>query len=88
MGLSCSVILVQWLLTVSVSLFFTWVLCIYIILDKGYHNLYVFGLNSMVYSYIVGVHLSSDQVTYDFIMDADLYNSFLLRLGIKVSSNL
>ena len=24
----------------------------------------------------VGVHLSSDQMTYDLMMDADLYNSF------------
>ena len=63
--------------------FFSWVLCIYIILDKGCHILYVFGLNSTVCSHIVGVHLSSDQVTYDFMMDADLYNSFLLRLRIK-----
>ena len=63
---------------VSILLFFTWVLCIYIILDKGCHILYVFGLNSTVRSHIVGVHLSSDQVTYYFMMDADLYNSFLL----------
>ena len=69
--------------TVSLRLFFIWVLSIYIILDKGYHILYVFGLNSTVCSHIVGVHLSSDQVTYDFMMDADLYNSFLLRLRIK-----
>ena len=70
-------------ITVSIRLFFTWVLCIYIILDKGCHILYVFGLNSTVCSHIVGVHLSSDQVTYYFMMDADLYNSFLLRLRIK-----
>ena len=70
--------------------YFTWVLCIntfislgYIILDKGCHILYVFGLNSTVCSHIVGVHLSSDQVTYYFMMNADLYNSFLLRLRIK-----
>ena len=67
--------------TVSVRLFFTWVLCIYIILDKGCHISY--ALNSTVCSHIVGVHLSRDQVTYDFMMDADLYNSFLLRLRIK-----
>ena len=42
----------------------------------------VFGLNSTV-CHTVGVHLFSDQVTYDFMMDADLYNSFLLRLRIK-----
>ena len=83
MGLSCNVILAQWLLAVSVRLFFTWVLCIYIILEKGCDILYVFGLNSMVCSHTVGVHLSSDQITYDFMMDADLYNSFLLRLRIK-----
>ena len=43
----------------------------------------VFGLNSMVRSHIVGVQLSSDQVIHDLIMDADLYNSFLLRLRIE-----
>ena len=69
--------------TVSIILFFNWVLCIYIILSKGCRILYVFGLNSKVYSHIVGVHFSSDQVTYDFMMDADLYNGFLLRLRIK-----
>ena len=67
--------------TVSVRLFFTWVLCIYIILGRGYHILYVFGLNSTVCSHIVDV--PSNQVTYDFVMDVDLYNSFLLRLRIK-----
>ena len=35
-------------------------------------------VNSTLYSHIVGVHLSSDQVTYDFMIDADLYNSLLL----------
>ena len=69
--------------TVSIRLFFTWVLCIYIILDKGCHILYAFGLNSKVCSHIVGVHLSSDQVIFYFVMDAALYNSFLLRLGMK-----
>ena len=69
--------------TVSIRLFFTWLLRIYIILDKVCRILYVFGLNSTVRSHIVGVHLSSDQVTYDFMMDADLYNSFLPRLSIK-----
>ena len=67
----------------SIGLFFTWVLCIYIILDKGCHILYVFGLNSTVYSHILGMHLSSDQATYGFMMDADFYNSFLLYLYIK-----
>ena len=43
---------------------------------KVCHILYVFGLNSTTCSQIVDVHLPSDQVTYDFIMDADLYNSF------------
>ena len=69
--------------TVSIRLFFTWVLCIYIILDKGCHILYVFGFTCLMCTHIVGMHLSSDQVTYDFMMDADLYNSFLLRLRIK-----
>ena len=65
LGLSGSIILFQWLLLGTGhrfdSLFFTWVLCIYIILDKGCHILYVFGLNSTVCSHIVGKHLSSDQ---------------------------
>ena len=69
--------------TVSVHLFFTWVLRIYILLDKGCHILYVFDLNSTVCSHIVGLHLPSDQVTYGFMMDADLYNSLLLRLRIR-----
>ena len=37
----------------------------------------------MVSSHIVGVQLSSEQVIHDLIMDADLYNSFLLRLRIE-----
>ena len=74
--------------TVSIRLFFTWVMCIYIILDKGCHILYVFGLNSTMCSHIVGVHLPSVQVTYGFMMDADLYDSYLLRLRIKSSNNL
>ena len=45
--------------------------------------MYIFGLNSTMCSHIVGVHLYSDQVTYYFMMDADLYSSILLRLGIK-----
>ena len=56
---------------VSIRLFFTWVLCIYIILEKGCHILYVFLLNSTVCSHIIDLPLSSDQVTYDFIMDVD-----------------
>ena len=32
---------------------------------------------------MVGVYLSSDQVTYYFIMNADLYNIYLLRLRMK-----
>ena len=68
---------------ISVPLSFTWVQCIYIILDKGCRILYVFCLNDTVYSHIVGVHLSSNQVTYDYMTDADLYNSFLLRLRLK-----
>ena len=69
--------------TISIRLFFTWPLCIYIILDKVCHILYVFGLNSTVRNHIVYVHLSSDQVTYDFMMDGDLLNSLILRLRIK-----
>ena len=59
-------------------------MCIYIIIDKGFRILYVFGLNSMVCSHIVGVHLPSDQVTCYFMMDADLHNSILLRLRIEI----
>ena len=73
--------------TVSICLFFTWVPCIYINLDKVCHTLYVFGLNSKVCRHMVGVYLSSDQVTYDFMMNAELHNSFLLCLRIKSSSN-
>ena len=69
--------------TISISLFFTWVLCFYINLDKGCHILYVFSLNITVCSHTIGVRLFSDQITYDFMMDVDLYNSFLLRLRIK-----
>ena len=72
-------------ITVLIRSFFTWVLCIYIILDKGCPILYGFGLNSMVCSHVVGMHLSSDQVNYGFMMDADLNNSFLLRLRMKSS---
>ena len=74
--------------TVSIRLFFTWVLCMCIVLDKGCHILYVFGLNSTVCSPAVRVHLSSDQVTYDFMMDANLCNSFLYVCVLKVSINL
>ena len=35
--------------------------------------LYVFDLNSTVCSRIVDVHLTNDQVAYDFRMDADLH---------------
>ena len=69
--------------TVSIRLFFTWLLYIYIILDKGCNVLYIFGFNSAVCSHIVGGHMSSDQVTYGFMMDADLCNGFLLRLCVK-----
>ena len=69
--------------TITIGLFFTWLLYIYIILVKGCHILYVFGLNSMVCSHIVGIHLSSDQITYGFMVDADLYDSVLLSLRIK-----
>ena len=37
---------------------------------KGSHIFYVFDLNSKVCCYIVGAHLSIDQVTYFFMMDA------------------
>ena len=56
-------------------LYFTWVLCVntfislgYIILDKGCHILYVFGLNSTVCSHTVGEYLSSNQVTCYFMI--------------------
>ena len=74
---------------VSVRLLFTWILCIYIILDKGCHILYVFGLNSTVCSHIVGVHLSNDQVTNYIMMGADLYNpNVLLRIRMLLISRL
>ena len=56
---------------------------IYIILDKVCRILHAFGLNSMVCSHVVDV--PSGQVTYDFMMDADLYNSFLLQLSVYIS---
>ena len=37
----------------------------------------------MMCSHGVGMHLSNDQVTYNIIMDADLYNSFLQRVRIE-----
>ena len=58
-------------------------MCIFIVLGKVCDILYVFDLNSTVCSHMVGVHLSSDQVIHDVMMDADLYNNFLLRLGVK-----
>ena len=61
----------------------TWVLCIYIIFDKVCHILYIFGLNSTVCRHIEGVHLSSNQVNYYFMMDGHLYNKFLLPLPIR-----
>ena len=67
--------------TVSILLFFTWVLCIFIMLDKGCHILYVFSLNSTVCSHTVGRHLSIAQVTYDFMMDADV-SKFLENFSV------
>ena len=57
----------------------------YVHFSVGYfcHILYVFSLNSTVCSHVVEVYLSSDQVTYDFMVDANLYNSLLLRLRNK-----
>ena len=69
--------------TVLIRLFFTWVVCIYIISGTGCHILYVFGWKITVCIHRVGVHLSNDQVTYDFMMDADLCKGFLLHLRIK-----
>ena len=63
--------------------FFPFGYCVFLSLGKVCYILYVFDLNSTVCSHIVGVHLSSDQVTHDVMMDADLYNSFSLRLGVK-----
>ena len=54
-------------ITVSIRLFFTWVLCIYIILDKGCHILYVFGLNSTVCIHIVGVR-TKDRVVEKLVL--------------------
>ena len=58
------------------------------ILDKGYHILHVFGLNSTVCNHIVGVHMSSDQVTYYFMMDADFIIVFYCVCVSNVPSNL
>ena len=49
--------------TVSVSLFFTWILRIYIILGAVSHSLHVFGFYIAVCSHMVGMHSSSGQVT-------------------------
>ena len=72
--------------TVSTRLSFPWLLYIYIILDKGCHILYVFDLNSTVCSQRVGVHLYSGQISYGFMMDADLYQ-FVIFNPWKVSWN-
>ena len=61
-------------------------MCIYIILDKGCHILYVFGLNSTVCNHIVGVQLSSGQFTYYFMMD-DLHKVSFCVCVSKISSN-
>ena len=89
--LSCSIILFQWLLLWTSHSFNTFIFhlgTVYLHHFIDCHILYVFGLNSTVCSHIVGVHLSSDQVSYYFMMDADLYNSFLLVCVLKVSTNL
>ena len=70
--------------TVLIRLFFTWVVCIYIISGKGCHILYVFGWKITVCIHRVGVHLSNDQVTYDFMMDADLCKGFYCVCVSKV----
>ena len=71
------------------TFFFTWVLCFYIILDKVCHILHVFGLNSMVCSHIIAVHLSSDQVTYDLgWMMTCIIVTFNCACASVVSSNL
>ena len=57
--------------TVSIRLFFTWVLCIYIILDKGCHIFYVFGLNSTVCSHIVGLHLPRGHSKSAFVVQVE-----------------
>ena len=79
--------LVQWLLLWTSHRFNTFIFHLdtlyYIILGKGCHILYVFGLISTVCSHVVVMHLSSYQVAYYFMKNADLYNSFLLRLHIR-----
>ena len=64
--------------TVLIRLFFTWILCIYIILGEGCHILYVFRLNSLVCSHIVGEHLSSDQCFFT----ASAYQKFLTTFRV------
>ena len=89
--LSCSIILFQWLLLWTSPSFNTFIFhlgTVYLHHFISCHILYVFGLNSTVCSHIVGVHLSSDQVSYYFMMDADLYNSFLLVCVLQVCTNL
>ena len=79
--------LVQWLLLWTSHRFNTFIFHLdtlyYIILGKGCHISYVFGLISTVCSHVVGMHLSSYQVAYYFMKNADLCNSFLLRLHIR-----
>ena len=84
LGLSGSIILVQWLLTLNKSpfqyVYFSLGYCVFALFQI---KVFIFWILCRVCSHIIGVHLSSDQVTYGFMMDADLYNSFLLRLRIK-----
>ena len=57
--------------TVSIRLFFTWVLCVYILLDKSCHIFYLLGLNSTVWP----GHL--------WLYDGRWLVYFFLRLRIK-----
>ena len=73
--------------TVSISVLFTWDLCIYIILDEGYNILFVFGLNSNVCSHIACVRLSSEQVTYYLFFTCHLIVFYCICV-LEFSSNL
>ena len=48
----------QVIVSIRFFFFFTWILCIYTILEKNCLILCVFGLNSTVRNHIVGVHLT------------------------------
>ena len=76
------------LVTVSIHLFFTWALCIYLILGKGCYILYVFGLNSTVCSHIVGIHFLATRSLITLRWTLTCIIVFYCVCISKVSSNL